>query len=167
MIIAKYKFNPSTYENYLPEFNSEFTDYTTSDVNNDDGTITSTIESDSLPTFMRFGVITETTNRSSSLLEVLDMNTSNITNMDSMFRRCINLITIICDWNTSQITNMNYVFNGCSSLTSLDVSKWNTSKVTSMGGIFSNCTSLISLDLNNWNTSKVTNMQSMFYNCPS
>ena len=55
MIVVKYKFNPSTYANLLPDFNSEFTEYTKSDTTNSDGTITRTIESNSLPTRMRFG----------------------------------------------------------------------------------------------------------------
>ena len=67
MIVAKYKFNPNTYANLLPVFNSGYTDYTTSDVSNSDGTITRTIESNTLPTFMRFGEITSVTDRSNSL----------------------------------------------------------------------------------------------------
>ena len=102
MIVAKYKFNPNTYDNLLPKFNSEFTDYTTSDVNNDDGTITRTIESDSLPTSMQFGETTDTssntaTDRSSSLLEILDMNTSNLTYTSFMFRYCNNHTNITCN----------------------------------------------------------------------
>ena len=170
MIVVKYKFNPSTYENYLPVFNSEYTDYTTSDVNNEDGTITRTIESDSLPTSMRFGQawISEengATNKSKSLLEILDMNTSNLTNMISMFRYCINLTSITCNWNTSEVTDVYCMFQYCSSLTQLDVSNWNTSNITVAQALFHNCSSLTTLDVSNWNTSKVTNMGSIFYGC--
>ena len=171
MIVAKYKFNPNTYADLLPEFNSEFTEYTTSDVNNGDGTITRTIESDSLPTFMRFGETSsgesDTTDKSKSLLDILDMNTSNLTNANNMFRYCVNLTSIICNWNISKVTSMVSMFNNCSSLTSLDVSNWNTSQVTNMNKMFNNCSSLTQLDVSNWNTSNVTNMSNMFQNCSS
>ena len=56
-IIAKYKFNPSLYADYLPTFNAEFTGYIKTDVTNSDGTITRTISHDTLkPTTMRFGI---------------------------------------------------------------------------------------------------------------
>ena len=55
-IIAKYKFDKSIYADLLPEFNAEFTSdkYNTTD-EEVDGIITRTIESDELPTLMRFG----------------------------------------------------------------------------------------------------------------
>ena len=67
--------------------------------------------------------------------------------------------------NTSQVTNMISMFSHCTSLTSLDVSGFNTANVTSMCGMFSECTSLTGLDLSNFNTSNVTDMSWMFYNC--
>ena len=81
MIIAKYIFNSET--DTLPTFNSGFT-YTSSDVNNGDGTITRTIESDSSPTSITFTDCRQ-------LLEVIELDTSGVTNMSRMFRRCINL----------------------------------------------------------------------------
>ena len=168
MIVAKYKFNPNTYANLLPEFNSEFTEYTTSDANNDDKTITRTIESDSLPTFMRFGETSDTsTNRSKSLLEILDMNTSNIIDMSNMFRSCPNLTNITCNWDTSNVTNMQEMFSGCSSLTSLDLNSWDTSQVQNMYATFRNCSSLTTLDVSNWDINKVFSLQSTFQNCSS
>ena len=165
MIVAKYKFNPNTYTNLLPVFNNgnNYT-YTKSDVTNSDGTITRTINSDSLPTVMKFGDISATT-RASSLLEILDMNTSNLTTMDSMFRYCDNLTNISCDWDTSKVTIISNMFQSCSKLTSLDLSTWDTSKVTSMYHTFDSCSSLTSLDLNNWDTNKVTNTSYMFNSC--
>ena len=53
-IVVKYRFNPQTYENLLPQFNSGYTSYTVSDVTNHDGTITRTIESSTLPTLMNY-----------------------------------------------------------------------------------------------------------------
>ena len=163
MIIAKYKFNSSIYSNLLPVFNSKFTAYTTSDVSNDDGTVIRTIESDTLPTKIRFGDDTAT-DRAKSLLEVVSINISSLTDMINMFRNCSNLTTIegINNWNTSSVTNMSTMFNGCSKLTQLDVSNWDTKNVTSMIFMFNNCPQLTQLDLSNWDTSKVTNMGAMF-----
>ena len=196
-VIAKYKFNNTLEANLLPEFNSEFTSdlYTVTDEVNGEVTIR-TIESDSLPTLMRFGRVyvageSATDNRTDSLLEVLDMNTSGLTSCHSMFRYCANLTSITCEWdtskvtsmygtfssctnltsldvsnfNTNKVTTMHYTFWGCNNLTSLDVSKFNTSKVTSMNGMFLNCTKLTSLDVSNWNTSNVNNMNGIFANC--
>ena len=42
--------------------------------------------------------------------------------------------------NTSNVTNMRSMFNGCESLSSLpDISKWNTSNVTDMSCMFDGC----------------------------
>ena len=93
-------------------------------------------------------------------------DTSNITNMNSMFEGCTNLITLdISNFNTSKVTDMNSVFSGCSSLTTLNVSKWDTSKVTNMGSMFNGCSNLTTLDVSNFNTGEVTNMNSMFNGC--
>ena len=167
MIVAKYKFNPSTYADLLPVFNNGYTSYTKSDTTNSDGTITRTIESGNLPTLMRFGETTNVSDRSNSLLEVLDMNTSNLTSMYCMFGRCTNLTSIVCNWDTSKVIDTAAMFMNCSSLTTLDVSKWNTSKVTNMASLFLGCKALTSLNLSNWNTSQVTTMFSMFTNCSS
>ena len=171
MIIAKYKFNPSTYSNLLPEFNSAFTNYTTSDVNNGDGTITRTIESNSLPTRIKFGYREDTTNtkiEASSLLELIELNTDNVNTTRDMFRYCTNLVSVnTSNWNFSGVTDTRSMFGYCSKLISLDISNWDTSKVTNMSATFDNCTSLTSLDLSNWNTSKVTDMSYMFNKCSS
>ena len=67
--------------------------------------------------------------------------------------------------NTSNVTDMESMFRGCSGLTSLDVSSFNTNMVTDMSYMFKGCTSLTSLTLSNFNTSNVTYMDSMFYGC--
>ena len=124
-VIAKYKFNNTLYD-LIPEFNDEFTDYTYTDEVNGNET-TRTIESNNLPTMIRFGSLGGSeNNKSLSLIEVLDLNTNNITTMNAMFRFCKNLIVINCNWNTSKVTDMNTVVEGCEKLTILDVSNWDT-----------------------------------------
>ncbi len=67
--------------------------------------------------------------------------------------------------NTSEVTNMNYMFYKCENLKSLDLSHFNTSMVTEMYGMFQECRSLTILDLSGFNTAKVTNMNEMFFYC--
>ena len=95
------------------------------------------------------------------------LNTSEVTNMSSMFGSC-NGLTYSIDlstFNTSNVTEMYGMFNGCSSLTGLDLSSFNTSEVANMQGMFNGCSSLTGLDLSSFNTSKVANMKYMFLNC--
>ena len=170
-IIAKYKFDKTIYADLLPEFNPEFTSdkYNTTD-EEVDGIITRTIESDELPTLMRFGRVyvegeSTTDNRTDSLLEVLDMNTSGLIDCSNMFRCNTNLTSIICEWDTSNVADMGNMFSDCDKLTTLDVGNFNTSNVTNMFCAFGDCHSLTSLDVSNFNTSNVTNMSWMFNNC--
>ena len=106
-----------------------------------------------------------------SSLENLDLssfNTSNVTNMEYMFRNCSSLTSLdLSGFNTSNVTNMRSMFMNCSSLTSLALSSFNTSKVTDMSYMFRKCSSLTSLDLSGFNTLNVTNMEFMFSFCIS
>ena len=167
--IAKYKFNSNLYADYLPTFNSEFTGYTKTDINNDDGTITRIISHDTLkPTFMRFGSTGNSTNREKSLLEVIECDGSQITSTSYMFNGCTSLTSLnLSNLNTSQVTNMSFMFNSCPKLTSLDMSNFDTSQVTNMANMFNSCNKLTSLDLSNFDTSKVASMNSMFAGCSS
>ena len=101
-------------------------------------------------------------------LDVSNFDTSNVTTMYRMFRDCNQLTSIdVSNFDTSNVTNMYEMFYYCTSLTSVDVSNFNTSNVTDMRYMFSNCNQLTSLDLSNWDTSEVTNMYYMFTNCTS
>ena len=79
----------------------------------------------------------------------------------------IKTITKLKGLDTSNVTNMNSMFNGCSSLTTLDLSGLNTSKVTTMQEMFSGCTSLTSLNLSDLNMKKLQYVAHMFYDCSS
>ena len=99
-------------------------------------------------------------------IDFTNLDTSNVTNMASMFRSCSKLTSLdISDFDTLSVTDMNMMFYNCSGLTSLDVSDIDTSNVTNMAQMFQNCSGLTSLDVSNFNTSNVTNMSNMFYNC--
>ena len=118
MIVAKYKFNPSTYADLLPKFNNGGNyAYTKSDVTNSDGTITRTIESDTLPSYVVFGNVGGggATDKTKALLEVISLDLSNVSNCFLLFLSCTNLKSALGIKLTSKTTNMTSVFNGCSS----------------------------------------------------
>ena len=79
----------------------------------------------------------------------------------------IKTITKLKGLDTSNVTDMHSMFNGCSSLTTLDLSGLNTSKVTTMTEMFSGCTSLTSLNLSDLNMKKLQYVAHMFYDCSS
>ena len=111
---------------------------------------------------------TGTNNNLLKTLNVSNLDTSQITDMNSMFIECMGLTSLdVSHFDTSRVTNMSNMFIACIGLTSLNLSNWDTSKVTNMSNMFNYCTSLTSLDLSNWNTSQVTNMSNMFDGCTS
>lgn len=101
-----------------------------------------------------------------SLKYVPEYDTSNVTTMYAMFRNCAKLESVITsNWNTSQVRNMSSMFDGCGTIKMLDLTSFDTSNVSDMSSTFNNCVSLISLDLSSWNTSKVITMSYMFQRC--
>ena len=108
-------------------------------------------------------------------LDLRGLDTSNVTDMGSMFYGCSGLTSLdVSNLDTSNVTNMGGIFSGgvgmfegCSSLTSLDISNLDTSNVTNMCNMFSGCSGLTSLDVSNLDTSNVTDMGSMFSGCSS
>jgi len=74
-----------------------------------------------------------------------NLNTENVTNMNSMFDRCSALTLLdLTNFNTAKVTDMNYMFIGCSALTTIFVSdKFVTSQVTKSVDMFSGCNKLI------------------------
>ena len=103
-----------------------------------------------------------------NLVYVPFLDTSKVTSMTSMFQNCSGLTSLdLSNWNTSNVKYMSSMFQNCRSLTSLDLSGWDTSKVTSMTSMFKSCTGLTSLDLSGWDTSNATSLSSMFEVCKS
>lgn len=99
-------------------------------------------------------------------LDLSNFNTSNVTNMMQMFLGCKSLTTLdLTNFNTSNVTNMVDMFSSCQKLTTLDLTSFDTSKVTDMSSMFNDCKKLTTLDLSSFNTSNVTSMNNMFYNC--
>ena len=71
----------------------------------------------------------------------------------------------VSNFDTSQVTNMASMFYGCSSLTSIDVSNFDTSLVTDMTWMFCDCPNLDSLELSNFDMSQITESDNMFAGC--
>ena len=97
-------------------------------------------------------------------LDLSSFDTSQVTNMSSMFRGMSNLTTLnLSNFDTSQVTNMDSMLASVSNLTTIDLSSFDTSKVTDISAMFYDLSNLITLNLSNFDTSRVTNMQDMFY----
>ena len=127
-----------------------------------------------------------------TIMDLSNLDTSNVTNMFVMFQRCEKLQNLdLSSFDTSKVTNMNAMFNNCydlqilnlkgfdtknviemqktfqglKSLENLDLSSFNTSNVTNMKGMFANCEKLSDIKMSNFDVSNVTNMMAIFQNC--
>ena len=95
------------------------------------------------------------------------LNTSHVTNMQSMFEYCDKLTTLdLSHFDTGNVTHMGSMFETCSSLTELDVTSFNTENVVEMGGMFVHCQQLTTLDLTGFDTGKLAGAILMFGDCP-
>ena len=102
----------------------------------------------------------------STITDVKNLKTDNVTDMRWMFYGCSGLTSLdLSHFETSNVTDMGLMFYGCSGLTNLDLSHFNTSNVTDMSVMFSYCSSLTSLDMSHFETSNVTDIGMMFYGC--
>ena len=79
------------------------------------------------------------------------LDTSNLTNMASMFKRAPNFNQPLNHFDTSNVTDMDYVFEETKMNHPLD--NWDTSEVTKMGYIFYNTP--FDQDISNWCVEKV------------
>ena len=89
-----------------------------------------------------------------------EIDTSNVTNMESMFAETKNANPDVSKWDTSNVTDMESMFTEAKNANP-DVSKWDTSNVTDMSGMFES-SGAVELDLSNWDMSKVTDNESIF-----
>ncbi len=94
------------------------------------------------------------------LNEVIDANTTGVTDMGGMFYQCSSLIAVPL-FDTSSATDMASMFSACHSLTTVPL--FDTSNVTDMGSMFYGCDGLQSIPL--FDTSSATYTSSMFQGC--
>ncbi len=101
-----------------------------------------------------------------TLYQIENLNTSDVTDMSEMFYDCSKVTTIdMSKFNTEKVLNMNGMFRNCNGMTSIDLSTFNTSHVSDMSNMFYDCSGLKKLDVSSFLTDNVTNMESMFNTC--
>ena len=76
-----------------------------------------------------------------NVVEILGANTSNVTNMGSMFAECYSL-TSVALFDTSNVTDAESMFSNCSALTSIPL--FDTSNISNMSYMFNGCTRVTS-----------------------
>lgn len=102
-------------------------------------------------------------------IDTSNLDTSNVTNMQNMFRDCYGSDDIdVSHFDTSKVQNFVAMFFGDYNLSNIDVSHFDTSKVQKFEGMFNGCSLLENIDVSNWNTSSATGEQGLrflFYDC--
>jgi len=117
--------------------------------------------------------------------DVTQVNTCEITDMDSLFASNTHFNQDISQWNTGAVTTMNFMFSSAQSfnqpigiwdmsqVTTINdmfwgaiafnqpIGDWNTSNILNMNGVFGEAESF-NQPIGNWDTSKVTYMPLMF-----
>ena len=105
-------------------------------------------------------------------LDLTDIDTSNIKDMEQLFSYTLNkikkpVLLRLDNWDVSNVENMAWMFNKCESIEDLNLGSWNTSNVENMSSMFSYCGALKTINLSNFDTSHVINMKYMFNYCQS
>ncbi|WP_434343985.1 BspA family leucine-rich repeat surface protein [Mycoplasma sp. 06067-C1-B144P-99-0482-3] len=91
---------------------------------------------------------------SSSVKNLDKWDTSNVTNMRSMFIYAEKFNQPIGNWNTSNVTNMKRMFYGAKNFNQ-PIGNWDTSNVTNMEFMFYRADAF-NQDISNWNVNNVT-----------
>ena len=87
-------------------------------------------------------------------------DTSQIRNMENLFKDRKDFNADITKWDTSNVVTMNNMFEGAISFNQ-PIGAWDTGKVTDMSNMFQRA-SRFNQNIINWDVSHVTNMRSMF-----
>ncbi len=97
-----------------------------------------------------------------------NLNTSYTTSMRRMFFFNNDLTSIdVSDLKTDNVTDMNAMFSGCAKLSEIKgLNHFNTGKVTDMNQLFYGDSALTSVDLSGWDTFKVQDTAFMFLSDP-
>ena len=99
-------------------------------------------------------------------LDLSGFDVGNVTDFTSFVSRCLKLESVTFgEFNSKSARTMRYMFNQCAKLTTLDLSGFDTSSLEDMGYMFKQMTSLESINLTGFNTEKVTDMDNLFANC--
>ena len=95
------------------------------------------------------------------------LNTSEVTDMAAMFKKCYELIIIdVSNFDTSNVTNMHSMFKDCYDVVSLDLSSFNTAKLSMAPEMFQMCHNLQTIYVGSgWTTTALTYSVDMFTDC--
>ncbi|MDQ0567541.1 BspA family leucine-rich repeat surface protein [Mycoplasma yeatsii] len=116
-----------------------------------------------LPTFINSLESAFIRNINTKILGLESWDTSNVTNMKSMFKDANKFDQALGDkFDTSKVTDMSFMFNGAHSFNSSLGNKFDTSQVTTMEGMFQGAKWFTRSLGEKFDTSKVTNMSNMF-----
>ena len=95
-------------------------------------------------------------------------DTSKMISFKSLFYDFIMESANLINFNTSNVTDMSYMFDYCEMLTTLNLSGWDVSNVTNISYMFRSCRNLAYLDLSGWElSSNITKYEKVFENCSS
>lgn len=98
-----------------------------------------------------------------STISLSDLNASNVTNMNSMFRGCTNLKTInVGLLDTTNVIDMGYMLADSSNLEIVSLAGLNTSNVTTMEGMLSGLPKIKAFDLSTFDFKQVANLSKLF-----
>ena len=115
-------------------------------------------------------------------IDLTNLDTSESTDLQSMFYNCRSLNTIVglSNLNVSNATNLSLMFYWCKSLSELDLSSWDMSRVTKFNsatvrqssayqyvqGIFESCSNLTTIKFpTSLNIARIDSLERMFFDC--
>ena len=102
-------------------------------------------------------------NRNLNEVDFTNIDTSNITSMEVMFRNCANLKKVdFSNCNTTKVTSMGYMFQNCSNLSDVKFTNISTQSLNNTSYMFSGCINLKIIDLSSFNLNVGLNDSGMF-----
>lgn len=96
-------------------------------------------------------------------LDLSLFDTSNIQEMEGMFRNFTTTRLDLSTFNTHKVITMKWMFTNCKTYY-LNVSGWDVTNVTDMSSIFERCTTP-KVDISTWVTSSIEHIMYMFHKC--
>ena len=98
------------------------------------------------------------------LVTIPQLNTSNVTNMSTMFQNCHKVLTSIPQLDTSNVTNISQTFSGCMVLEKIDITYYNISSTSSSSSMCNACYSLKAVIIRSFGENYTINSNA-FTNC--
>jgi surface protein len=96
--------------------------------------------------------------------DVSSWDTSNVTNMERVFRASTHFDQDLSKWDTSKVTTFRGMFQYCDDFNQ-DITGWDTSSATDLSEMFDGAATF-NQDISGWDTSSVVNTSRMFLSSP-